>query len=86
MASAQELDVDELARGGARRAAARSRRYEAERTIEARGRIENLQELVGVAREYRRAVRGAVAGGVPAVDLARLRPGRDPRRARRSSR
>src|SRR5439155_18804920 len=25
---------------------------EAERTIEARGRIENLQELVGVAREY----------------------------------
>jgi DNA helicase-2/ATP-dependent DNA helicase PcrA len=26
--------------------------YEAERTIEARGRIENLQELVGVAREY----------------------------------
>src|SRR5207249_7270581 len=27
--------------------------FEAERTIEARGRIENLQELVGVAREYR---------------------------------
>jgi DNA helicase-2/ATP-dependent DNA helicase PcrA len=26
--------------------------YEAERTIEARGRIENLQELVGVAHEY----------------------------------
>src|SRR6476646_11137820 len=26
--------------------------YEAERTIEARGRIENLEELVGVAREY----------------------------------
>ena len=25
---------------------------EAERTIEARGRLENLQELVGVAREY----------------------------------
>ena len=29
------------------------RGYEAERTIEARGRIENLQELVGVAREFR---------------------------------
>jgi DNA helicase-2/ATP-dependent DNA helicase PcrA len=28
--------------------------YEAERTIEARGRIENLQELVGVAQEFRR--------------------------------
>ena len=30
---------------------------EAERTIEARGRIENLQELVGVAREWSRADR-----------------------------
>src|SRR6185437_2702188 len=28
---------------------------EAERTIEARGRIENLEELVGVAREYQQA-------------------------------
>ncbi len=28
---------------------------EAERTIEAQGRIENLQELVGVAREYQEA-------------------------------
>src|SRR6185312_2297983 len=28
---------------------------EAERTIEARGRIENLEELVGVAREYQEA-------------------------------
>ena len=28
---------------------------EAERTIEARGRIENLEELVGVAREYEAA-------------------------------
>jgi DNA helicase-2/ATP-dependent DNA helicase PcrA len=27
--------------------------YEAERTIEARGRLENLEELVGVAREFR---------------------------------
>ncbi len=31
--------------------------YEAERTIEARGRIENLQELVGVAQEFRAARR-----------------------------
>ena len=56
---------------------------EAERTIEARGRIENLEELVGVAREYdaqRRA--GALAVGLPAGDLALLRPGRDPRRSR----
>ena len=36
---------------------------EAERTIEARGRIENLEELVGVAREYD-------AGGHRAVALA----------------
>ena len=34
---------------------------EAERTIEARGRIENLEELVGVAREYEQASAGAVA-------------------------
>ena len=51
-ASAQELEVDELVervldRSGTIEA------LEAERTIEARGRIENLQELVGVAREYR---------------------------------
>ena len=55
---------------------------EAERTIEARGRIENLQELVGVAREYRRAGGGAVARRLPPGHLARLRPGHDPRRAR----
>ena len=52
MASAQELELDELveavlARSGTIEA------YEAERTIEARGRIENLEELVGVAREFR---------------------------------
>ena len=53
-AAAQELAIDELieavlARSGTIEA------YEAERTIEARGRIENLQELVGVAREFRAA-------------------------------
>ena len=53
---------------------------EAERTIEAQGRIENLQELVGVAREYQAGGRGADALGLPPGDLALLRPGRDPRR------
>jgi DNA helicase-2/ATP-dependent DNA helicase PcrA len=51
MARAQELSVPELvedllARSGYLEA------LEAERTIEAQGRIENLQELVGVAREW----------------------------------
>ena len=50
--SAQELEIDELveavlARSGTIEA------LEAERTIEARGRIENLEELVGVAKEFR---------------------------------
>jgi DNA helicase-2/ATP-dependent DNA helicase PcrA len=36
---------------------------EAERTIEARGRIENLEELVGVAREYDTAVQNTVGEG-----------------------
>ncbi len=40
---------------------------EAERTVEAQGRLENLQELVGVAREYQersQALRGAQRGEV----------------------
>ena len=55
--------VAAVGRAGARGRRARSRRcsqrsgtleaLEAERTIEARGRIENLEELVGVAREFR---------------------------------
>ena len=57
---------------------------EAERTIEARGRIENLEELVGVAREYDSAAgdarRRAAAERLPAGDLALLRPGRAARR------
>ena len=53
---------------------------EAERTIEAQGRIENLQELVGVAREYVEQARRAEPLDVPPGDLALLRPGRDPRR------
>jgi DNA helicase-2/ATP-dependent DNA helicase PcrA len=38
---------------------------EAERTIEARGRIENLEELVGVAREYDSAAGDTVPEGPP---------------------
>ena len=50
--ASQELEIDELletvlARSGTIEA------LEAERTIEARGRIENLEELVGVAQEFR---------------------------------
>jgi DNA helicase-2/ATP-dependent DNA helicase PcrA len=52
MASSQELHVDELVEAVLERSGTLEA-YEAERTIEARGRIENLQELVGVAREYR---------------------------------
>ena len=53
---------------------------EAERTIEAQGRLENLQELVGVAREFdanwegERGLGGA--GGVPPAALALLGAGR----------
>ena len=56
---------------------------EAERTIEARGRIENLEELVGVAREYDAAAEEPSLSRLPAGDLALLRPGRDARRRRR---
>ena len=43
---------------------------EAERTIEARGRIENLQELVGVAREYRQqADEPSLAGFLQDISL-----------------
>ena len=43
---------------------------EAERTIEARGRIENLQELVGVAREYRQqAEEPSLAGFLQDISL-----------------
>jgi DNA helicase-2/ATP-dependent DNA helicase PcrA len=55
MSSAQELEVDELVEAVLRRSGM-IEAYEAERTIEARGRIENLQELVGSAQEYRARV------------------------------
>ncbi len=50
--AAQELEVDELVEAVLQRSGT-IEAYEAERTIEARGRIENLQELVGSAQEYR---------------------------------
>ena len=52
MALSQELTVDELLERMLEKTGT-IEAFEAERTIEARGRIENLQELVGVAREYR---------------------------------
>jgi DNA helicase-2/ATP-dependent DNA helicase PcrA len=51
MAQAQELSVAELLERVLERTGTLEA-LEAERTVEARGRIENLQELVGVAREY----------------------------------
>jgi DNA helicase-2/ATP-dependent DNA helicase PcrA len=39
---------------------------QAERTIEAQGRLENLEELVGVAREYDATARGSREAGNPA--------------------
>ncbi|HZR92902.1 MAG TPA: UvrD-helicase domain-containing protein [Gaiellaceae bacterium] len=61
-AQAQELSVPELVervldQSGYLEA------LEAERTIEARGRIENLQELVGVAREYAERTEGPTLSG-----------------------
>ncbi len=52
MAASQELHVDEVLERVLEKTGILDA-LEAERTIEARGRIENLQELVGVAREYR---------------------------------
>ncbi len=52
LSAKQELELDELLEAVLERSGT-IEAYEAERTIEARGRIENLQEFVGVAREYR---------------------------------
>jgi DNA helicase-2/ATP-dependent DNA helicase PcrA len=62
MASAQELEVDELVRAVLDRSGT-IETYEAERTIEARGRIENLEELVGSAQEYRARVEEPTLSG-----------------------
>jgi DNA helicase-2/ATP-dependent DNA helicase PcrA len=54
MSSAQELSVPDLLESVLERSGYLAA-LEAERTVEAQGRIENLQELVGVAREYQTA-------------------------------
>jgi ATP-dependent DNA helicase UvrD/PcrA len=61
-AAAQELPVDELVERVLEKSGM-IEALEAERTIEARGRIENLQELVGVAREYRQQTDEASLAG-----------------------
>jgi DNA helicase-2/ATP-dependent DNA helicase PcrA len=72
MSAAQEYEVPELieevlARSGYMES------LEAERTIEAQGRIENLQELVSVAREWREQTQGFRPGvGGFAGDAASL--------------
>ena len=61
-AAAQELPIDELLERVLEKSGTLEA-LEAERTIEARGRIENLQELVGVAREYRQQAEDASLAG-----------------------
>ncbi len=69
LAVSQELRVDELVERVLERTGTLEA-LEAERTIEARGRIENLQELVGVAREYQqRAEEASLAGFLQEISL-----------------
>jgi ATP-dependent DNA helicase UvrD/PcrA len=69
VSSAQELEVDELLQTVLERSGT-IEAYEAERTIEARGRLENLEELVGSAQEYRRRVdEPTLAGFLEEVQL-----------------
>jgi ATP-dependent DNA helicase UvrD/PcrA len=69
MSASQELAVDELVEAVLQRSGM-IEAYEAERTIEARGRIENLQELVGSAQEYRARVNDPrLAGFLEEVQL-----------------
>ena len=62
MALSQELPVDELLERVLEKTET-TEALEAERTIEARGRLENLEELVGVAREYRQQTEEATLAG-----------------------
>jgi DNA helicase-2/ATP-dependent DNA helicase PcrA len=69
MALSQDLAVDELLERVLEKTGILDA-LEAERTIEARGRIENLQELVGVAREYRQqAEEPTLAGFLQDISL-----------------
>ena len=80
MAGALELTVPELVERVLERSGYLDA-LEAERTIEAQGRIENLQELVGVGPGVPGRRGRAEPLQLPPGDLALLRPGRDPRRA-----
>ena len=68
MALSQELPADELLERVLEKTGTLDA-LEAERTIEARGRIENLQELVGVAREYRQQTADASLAGFQDIAL-----------------
>ena len=69
MSAAQELEVDELVERVLERSGT-VEAYEAERTIEARGRLENLSELVGSAQEFRaRVEEPTLAGFLEEVQL-----------------
>jgi len=69
MSAAQELELDQLVERVLERSGT-IEAYEAERTIEARGRLENLSELVGSAQEYRaRAGEPTLAGFLEEVQL-----------------
>ncbi|HZO62106.1 MAG TPA: UvrD-helicase domain-containing protein [Gaiellaceae bacterium] len=59
--AAQELAVPELIEAVLERTGY-AEALEAERTIEAQGRLENLQELVGVGREYLQQTQGGARG------------------------
>jgi ATP-dependent DNA helicase UvrD/PcrA len=69
MALSQDLAVDEVLERVLEKTGTLDA-LEAERTIEARGRIENLQELVGVAREHRQqAEEPTLAGFLQDISL-----------------
>src|SRR5215471_15646523 len=69
MALSHDLHVDELLERVLEKTGTLDA-LEAERTIEARGRVENLQELVGVAREYRQqAEEPSLAGFLQDISL-----------------
>jgi DNA helicase II / ATP-dependent DNA helicase PcrA len=61
-AGALELDVSEVLERVLERSGYQAA-LEAERTIEAQGRLENLQELVGVAQEYQHTAEGPPLSG-----------------------
>src|ERR671930_683492 len=69
MAQAQELSVPELTERVLEQSGYLEA-LEAERTIEARGRIENLQELIGVAQEHReQAAEPTLSGFLQEISL-----------------